>query len=370
MMTSSSNNSKILSVLEAKQVNAGKISVIGMIISRSVMHKTISKSEWECQDIRCANHGSIKFDPPRAIPLKKLDNTDGTQLKCDKCQSNAYDVENEYHDAVRIQIADTDKADNYNSLDVILYDDASRNIVAGEIVTITGDVHIQTTSGVSTSGKKLVSVLHSSSVFYRNREELKLSIKDIETIHKHKKIVEKSSSLIYIDALVSMFAPNVIGHNDKKLGLLRSLVGGSLDYGDENGRRGRIHTMLVGDPGQAKSLLAREAINLLPNSRYVTATNASGKSLVVIIDKENDSLVARYGAVVLSRGSVCVINEFGAMSLDDQKHLLDIAEEGSCTIDKYGLHLEIDSPTTIITTANPYNQTWSGFKMKKMKSRP
>ena len=72
----------------------------------------------------------------------------------------------------------------------------------------------------------------------------------------------------------------------------------------------------------------------------------------------------------LSRGSVCVINEFGAMSLDDQKHLLDIAEEGSCTIDKYGLHLEIDSPTTIITTANPYNQTWSGFKMKKMKSRP
>jgi replicative DNA helicase Mcm len=143
------------------------------------------------------------------------------------------------------------------------------------------------------------------------------------------------------------------------------LVGGSLDYGDENGRRGRIHTMLAGDPGQSKSLLAREATHLLPNSRYITATNASGKSLVVIIDKENDSLVARYGAVVLSRGSVCVINEFGAMSLDDQKHLLDIAEEGRCTIDKYGLHLEIDSPTTIITTANPYNQTWRGTEMNK-----
>ena len=95
-----------------------------------------------------------------------------------------------------------------------------------------------------------------------------------------------------------MFAPNIIGHSDKKLGLLRSLVGGSLDHGDDNGRRGRIHTLLVGDPGLAKSVLAREATNLLPNSRYVTATNASGKSLVVIIDKENDSLIARYGAVV------------------------------------------------------------------------
>jgi replicative DNA helicase Mcm len=162
-----------------------------------------------------------------------------------------------------------------------------------------------------------------------------------------------------------MFAPNVIGNNDKKLGLLRSLVGGSLNYGDENGRRGRIHTMLAGDPGLAKSLLAREATKLLPNSRYVTATNASGKSLVVIIDKENDSLVARYGAIVLSRGSICVINELGAMSLEDQKHLLDIAEEGRCTIDKYGLHLEIESPTTIIATANPYNQTWSGSRINR-----
>ena len=34
-------------------------------------------------------------------------------------------------------------------------------------------------------------------------------------------------------------------------------------------------------------------------------------------------------------------------------------------IDKYGLHLEIDSPTTIIATANPYNQTWNGSKMNK-----
>jgi DNA replicative helicase MCM subunit Mcm2 (Cdc46/Mcm family) len=137
------------------------------------------------------------------------------------------------------------------------------------------------------------------------------------------------------------------------------------EHGDDNGRRGRINTFLVGDIGLAKSLLARESTYVLPNCRYVTATNASGKSLVVIIDRENDNLVARYGAVVLSKGSVCVINELGAMSLEDQKHLLDIAEEGKCTIDKYGLHLEIDSPTTIIATANPYNQTWSGFKMNK-----
>ena len=132
-MTSSDNNSNDskISVLEAKQVNSGKITVIGMIISRSVTYKTISKSEWLCQNINCASHGSQIFDPPREIPLKKLDNTDGKQ-KCPDCQSDAFDIEHEYHDAVSIQIVDTDKADNYNALDVILYDEATKNIVAGE----------------------------------------------------------------------------------------------------------------------------------------------------------------------------------------------------------------------------------------------
>ena len=66
----------------------------------------------------------------------------------------------------------------------------------------------------------------------------------------------------------------------KSLGLLRSLVGGITDHGNDNGRRGRINTLMVGDPGTAKSLLAREATKVFPNSRYVTAQNASGKSLI------------------------------------------------------------------------------------------
>jgi DNA replicative helicase MCM subunit Mcm2 (Cdc46/Mcm family) len=133
--------------------------------------------------------------------------------------------------------------------------------------------------------------------------------------------------MTFVDRLVAMFAPNVIGYNDKKQGLLRSLVGGCANNGNDNGRRGRINTLLVGDPGTAKSLLAREATRITPNSRFVTAQNASDKSLVAIVDKENDNLVLRLGAIVLAKGSVCAINEIGSMSLDDQQHLNDIAEE-------------------------------------------
>jgi DNA replicative helicase MCM subunit Mcm2 (Cdc46/Mcm family) len=100
-----------------------------------------------------------------------------------------------------------------------------------------------------------------------------------------KEAITDMRQLLITDRLVAMFAPNVIGHNDAKLGLLRSMVGGRTDHGDDNGRRGRINSLLVGDPGTAKSILARESTKLIPNSRYLNAQNTSGKSLIGIVDR-------------------------------------------------------------------------------------
>ena len=112
--------------------------------------------------------------------------------------------------------------------------------------------------------------------------------------------------------ITAMFAPNVYGHADKKMGILRSIVGGSkAENGAENGRRGRIHTLLIGDPGTAKTVLSTESTKLDSNSRMVDATGASGKSLVGIVDKENDSLMVKYGVVVAAKNSHVVINEAG-----------------------------------------------------------
>ena len=165
-----------------------------------------------------------------------------------------------------------------------------------------------------------------------------------------------------------MFAPNVYGHADKKMGILRSIVGGSkAENGAENGRRGRIHTLLIGDPGTAKTLLSIESTKLDSNSRMVDATGASGKSLVGIVDKENDSLMVKYGVVVAAKNSHVVINEAGSMAHEDQWHLVGIAEEGKTTLDKYGEHIPIDAPTTLILTANPIGTKWESSKISKDK---
>lgn len=151
-----------------------------------------------------------------------------------------------------------------------------------------------------------------------------------------------------------MVALNVIGHNAEKLGILRSLVGSP-----EGVNRGRIHTLLVGPPGVAKSKLIKQAIKTKPRSRYVTAQNATGKAITAIIDKENDTTFLRLGAVAQARVAVCGINEIGRMEPEDQAFLLDVMEEGSFTVDKYALHYDIKAPTTIIATTNPRGTSWN-----------
>jgi DNA replicative helicase MCM subunit Mcm2 (Cdc46/Mcm family) len=130
--------------------------------------------------------------------------------------------------------------------------------------------------------------------------------------------------------------------------------------GIERGKiRGRINTFMVGDPGTAKSTLGREAVDLKPNSRYVSGPHSSAKTITAIMDKDNDGLVLRLGAIPLSRGGICVVNEATAFSIEEQARLLDVAEEGIIPLNKHGTHMIIPSPTTIIATANPTQSTWN-----------
>ena len=53
------------------------------------------------------------------------------------------------------------------------------------------------------------------------------------------------------------------------------------------------------------------------------------------------------------------VNEITEFQLDDQATLLDVLEEGIIPLNKHGTHMIIQSPTTIIATANPTQSTWN-----------
>jgi len=380
-----------LSVLEAIRVSEGLKKVIGRIVGRSTNFKVITRSEWKCQNFECQNRGILNFHPPILYMLKNLDNTTGTDPSCRLCKSfGSLDVIHEYQNAKIIQLDDIDTIEEkFDRLDVILYDDASKYIIDGEIVEIEGDLRTQKLIGSrnSSRGSKMTNVLHSNKrIIYKNRKKIDIFEKDvkifynwkricqdaykkeIELVNKCKRCAQTIIPMTFEQRITAMFAPNVYGHADKKMGILRSIVGGSkTKNGTENGRRGRIHTLMIGDPGTAKTSLAAESIKLDQNSRIVDATGASGKSLVGIVDKENDSLMVKYGVVVAAKNSHIVINEAGSLSHEDQSHLIGIAEEGTTSLDKWGEHISIDAPTTLILTANPIGTKWESSKMSKDK---
>ena len=54
---------------------------------------------------------------------------------------------NEYRDAKSIQLEDTEKTDENERLDVILYDDMITNVLAGEVVEVSGEDQIENKKG-------------------------------------------------------------------------------------------------------------------------------------------------------------------------------------------------------------------------------
>lgn len=288
--------------------------------------------------------------PKTVLEVKRIHEGEVTVLGTIVSASEMYVVEDgplEYRDAKAIQLEDTERPDENERLDVVLYDDMISNVLAGEVVEITGVNRIESKRG--SKSKKKTTVLHADSIKYLNRKELVITDTDINNFQKFAKFPK------LIERLVSMFAPNIIEHNDAKLGILRSVVGGI-----ERGKiRGRINTFMVGDPGTAKSTLAREAVDVKPNSRYVSGPHSRVKTITAIMDKDNDGLVLRLGAIPLSRGAICAVNEVTAFSIEEQAHLLDVAEEGIIPLNKHGTHMIIPSPTTIIATANPIQSTWN-----------
>jgi MoxR-like ATPase len=260
-----------------------------------------------------------------------------------------------YKDAKSIQLEDIEKLDENERLDVMLYNDDITNVIPGEVVEIVGNIELVSKNAKKSKVKTVV--VNATSIKYVNRKELIISNKDIEAIEK---FAHSNYELNLTERLGVLFAPNVVGHKDAKLGLLRSIVGG-----DNHGQRGggRINTFMVGDPGTAKSTLAQEAAMIKPNSRHVSAPHASSKTITGIADKENESVTLRLGAIPLSRNAICAIDELTAFAPEEQSRLLDVLEEGILDIDKHGRHWTIQSPTTIIATANPIQSKWSNSEV-------
>ena len=194
----------------------------------------------------------------------------------------------EYVNAIVLELKDIETFSDIDPLKAVVFDNDTIEVHAhlGEIATINGKIHV-----ISLPRKDTVAFLYVETIEYESSHEIIITTHDKAAIEKLV-TVAKRRKMSVLDILGFMFASDIIGNNTIKQGMLLCAASTNKDETQK-----KIHVLIIGDPGLAKSAMLRRSIELVPNSRYESAENSSGKSLTAIVEKEDETHILITGPI-------------------------------------------------------------------------
>src|SRR3989344_1913289 len=168
------------------------------------------------------------------------------------------------------------------------------------------------------------------------------------------------------ERLINSIAPSIYGHEDIKEALILQLVGGvSKEREDGIKTRGDMHVLLIGDPGAGKSALLTFIAKIAPKGRLGSGKGVSSAGITasVVRDEFLKGWALEAGALVLSSGGCCVIDEMDKIHPEDTAAMHQAMEQQIITISKANIQATLKSETTVLAAANPKLGRFDPYKM-------